>query len=337
MTATTLPAEMTFIDLPSPGGPESMKAATGPLPEVRPGDILIRVEAAGVNRPDVLQRKGLYPPPPGASPVLGLEVAGEVAALGEGTTGFAIGDKVCALANGGGYAQYCAVPSTQALPWPKGFDAVEAASLPETFFTVWANVFQMAGLKPGETFLVHGGTSGIGTAAIQLAKAFGAEVLATAGSPEKCAACEKLGARRAINYRDEDFKTVVLEETGGRGVDVILDMVGARYFGDNIASLALDGRLSIIAFLGGAKVEGANIAPILMKRLTIMGSSLRARSVAEKQAIRDALLERVWPLLESGGIEPVVSAVIPFPDAASAHALMEKGRHIGKIVMTVGT
>lgn len=337
MIATTLPAEMTFIDLPSPGGPENMKAVTGPLPEIRPGDILIRVEAAGVNRPDVLQRKGLYPPPPGASPILGLEVAGEVAALGEGAGGFAIGDKVCALANGGGYAQYCAVPATQALPWPKGFDAVEAASLPETFFTVWANVFQMAGLKPGETFLVHGGTSGIGTAAIQMAKALGAEVLATAGSAEKCAACEKLGARRAINYRNEDFKTVVLAETGGRGADVILDMVGARYFGDNIASLAKDGRLSIIAFLGGAKVEGANIAPILMKRLTIMGSSLRARSAAEKQAIRDALLERVWPLLESGGIKPVVSAVIPFPDAASAHALMEEGRHIGKIVLTVET
>lgn len=334
MTGMPLPAGMTFIDLPSHGGPDSMKAVTGPLPDVRPGDILIRVEAAGINRPDVLQRKGLYPPPPGASPILGLEVAGEVAALGEGAEGFAIGDKVCALANGGGYAQYCAVPATQALPWPKGFDAVEAASLPETFFTVWVNVFEMAGLRPGETFLVHGGTSGIGTAAIQMANALGSDVLATAGSAEKCAACVELGARRAINYRDEDFKTAVLEATGGRGVDVILDMVGARYFGDNIASLATGGRLSIIAFLGGARVEGANIAPILTKRLTVTGSSLRARSSAEKQVIRDALLARVWPLLESGAIRPVISATVPFPEAASAHGLMEEGQHIGKIIMT---
>lgn len=329
----TLPAEMTFIDVPSPGGTESLKVVTGPLPEIRPGDILIRVEAAGINRPDVLQRKGLYPPPPDASPVLGLEVAGEVVAMGEAAEGLALGDKVCALANGGGYAEYCAVPATQALPWPKGFSAIEAASLPETFFTVWVNVFAMARLKPGETFLVHGGTSGIGTAAIQMAKALGAEVLATAGSAEKCAACVELGARRAINYNEEDFKAVVLGETGGRGADVILDMVGARYFGDNIAALARDGRLSIIAFLGGAKVEGANIAPILMKRLTVMGSSLRSRSVAEKQAIRDDLREKIWPLLENGRIKPVISAVIPFPGAAQAHALMEEGKHIGKIVM----
>lgn len=330
------PNEMTYVDLPSPGGAENMVLARGPLPKVAPGDILVRVEAFGVNRPDILQRKGDYPPPPGASPILGLEVAGEVVALGEGAIGFSIGDKVCALANGGGYAEYCAVPATQALPWPKGYDAVKAAALPETFFTVWANVFDMAGLKRGETILVHGGSSGIGTTAIQLAKAFGAEVFATAGSAAKCTACETLGARRAINYREEDFKDVVLAETGGRGVDVILDMVGGRYFSRNLASLAKDGRLSIIGFLRGARVEDANIAPILTKRLHVMGSALRPRSAAEKQAIRDALAGKVWPLLEPGEVAPVIHAVLPFEGIAEAHRLMEEGGHIGKIVMRIG-
>lgn len=330
-----LPTEMTFIDLASPGGPENMALMKGPLPTLKPGDILLRVEAAGINRPDVLQRKGDYPPPPGASPVLGLEVAGEVVALGEGAQGFSVGDKVCALANGGGYAEYAAVPATQALAWPKGYDAVRAAALPETFFTVWANVFDMAGLKAGETILVHGGSSGIGTTAIQLAKALGAEVFVTAGSADKCRACEALGAKRAINYRDEDFKSVVLEETGGRGVDVILDMVGGRYFDRNIGSLAKDGRLSIIAFLGGAKVEAANIAPILTKRLHVMGSALRPRTAAEKQAIRDGLLSTAWPLLEAGRVSPVIHAVMPFEKVADAHRMMEEGDHIGKIVMTL--
>ena len=331
----TLPTEMTYVDLPSPGGAENMVLARGPLPPLNEGDILIRVEAFGINRPDVLQRKGDYPPPPGASPVLGLEVAGEVAALGEGATGFSLGDKVCALANGGGYAEYCAVPATQALHWPSGYDAVKAAALPETFFTVWANVFDMAGLKRGETILVHGGTSGIGTAAIQLARAFGAEVFATAGSAAKCTACETLGAKRAINYREEDFKAVILEETGGRGIDVILDMVGGRYFERNIGSLARDGRLSIIAFLGGARVENVNIAPILTKRLHVMGSALRPRTAAEKQAIRDGLAANVWPLLESGEVAPVIHAVLPVEEIAEAHGLMEEGGHIGKIVMRI--
>ncbi|OCP07173.1 MULTISPECIES: NAD(P)H-quinone oxidoreductase [unclassified Ensifer] len=331
----SLPSEMTFVDLPSPGGPENMILKTGPLPAIKPGDVLVRVEASGINRPDVLQRKGDYPPPPGASPILGLEVAGEVVALGEGAEGFAIGDKVCALANGGGYAEYAAVPATQALAWPKGYDAVRAAALPETFFTVWANVFDMAGLKAGETILVHGGSSGIGTTAIQLAKAFGAEVFVTAGSAEKCRACEALGARRAINYRDEDFKSVILEETDGRGVDVILDMVGGRYFDRNIASLAKDGRLSIIAFLGGAKVEAANIAPILTKRLHVMGSALRPRTAAEKQVIRDGLMQKVWPLLEAGKVAPVIHSVLPFAKAADGHREMETGDHIGKIIMSM--
>ncbi|MBK5567032.1 NAD(P)H-quinone oxidoreductase [Ensifer sp. SSB1] len=330
-----LPSEMNFVDLPAPGGPENMILKKGPLPEVKPGDILVRVEAAGINRPDVLQRKGDYPPPPGASPVLGLEVAGEVVALGAGAKGFQVGDKVCALANGGGYAEYVAVPATQALAWPRGYDAVKAAALPETFFTVWANVFDMAGLKAGETILIHGGSSGIGTTAIQLAKALGAEVLVTAGSAEKCRACEALGARRAINYREEDFKTVVLEETSGRGVDVILDMVGGRYFDRNIASLAKDGRLSIIAFLGGAKVEAANIAPILTKRLRVMGSALRPRTAAEKQAIRDGLVDKVWPLLETGKVAPVIHSVLPFSAVADGHRLMEEGDHIGKIIMSM--
>ncbi|CAN7191670.1 NAD(P)H-quinone oxidoreductase [Pararhizobium sp. LjRoot255] len=329
----TLPTEMTYVDLPSPGGPEKMVLARGPLPGIKPGDILIWVEAAGVNRPDVLQRQGHYPPPPGASPILGLEVAGEVVALGEGAEGFAIGDKVCGLANGGGYAEFCALPATQALPWPRGYDAARAAALPETFFTVWANVFQMADLMEGEKILVHGGSSGIGTTAIQLARAFGAEVFVTAGAKDKCDACVSLGARRAINYREEDFKAVILEETGGYGVDVILDMVGAPYFDRNIASLAKDGRLSIIAFLGGATVEKANIAPILAKRLHVMGSAMRPRTAVEKEAIRDDLLDNVWPLLDAGDVHPVMHAVVPFSNVAEAHRLMEAGDHIGKIVM----
>jgi NADPH:quinone reductase len=331
----TLPTEMTYVDLPSPGGPDAMVLARGPLPAVKSGDLLIRVEASGVNRPDVMQREGKYPPPPGASPIMGLEVAGEVVALGEGAEGFALGDKVCGLANGGGYAEFCALPATQALPRPKGYDAARAAALPETFFTVWANVFQMADLVEGEKILIHGGSSGIGTTAIQLARAFGAEVFVTVGTPDKADACVALGAKRAINYRTEDFKTVILEETAGRGVDVILDMVGAPYFDRNIASLAKDGRLSIIAFLGGAKVENANIAPILGKRLRVMGSAMRPRTAVEKEAIRDDLVDNVWPLLESGDIAPVMHAVVPFTQVVEAHRLMEAGDHIGKIVMTL--
>ncbi|NWJ25109.1 NAD(P)H-quinone oxidoreductase [Rhizobium sp. RM] len=331
----TLPVTMRFVDLPSHGGPDVMQLSRGALPSPRAGEILVKVQAAGVNRPDVAQRQGTYPPPKDASPILGLEIAGEVMALGDGVDEFAIGDKVCALANGGGYAEYCIVPAGQALPFPKGYDAVKAAALPETFFTVWANLFQMAGLTEGETVLIHGGSSGIGTTAIQLAKAFGAEVFATAGSKEKCDACEKLGAKRAINYRDEDFATVVKAETNGKGVDVILDMIGAAYFEKNIASLAKDGCLSIIAFLGGAVTEKINLTPIMVKRLTVTGSTMRPRTADEKRAIRDELVEQVWPLIESGKIAPVINRVFTLDEVADAHRLMESSNHVGKIVMTV--
>ncbi len=330
-----LPSEMTFVDLLSHGGPEVMQSAKAPLPPLKHGEVLVRVEAAGVNRPDVAQRQGAYPPPPDASPVLGLEVAGEVVALADGVEGLSLGDRVCALANGGGYAEYCAVPASQVLPWPTGYDAVRAAALPETFFTVWANVFQMAKLKRGESILIHGGTSGIGTTAIQLAKAFGATVYTTAGSDEKCSACVKLGADYAINYRDADFAKVVRHETGGRGVDVILDMIGAAYFERNIRSLAKDGRLSIIAFLGGAVAEKVNLVPIMVNRLNIMGSTMRPRTAEEKAVIRDELFKEVWPLLESGVMSPLIHAVFPLEQAASAHMLMEESSHVGKIVLTL--
>ncbi|TQN63029.1 zinc-binding dehydrogenase [Agrobacterium tumefaciens] len=326
---------MRFIDLPSHGGPEVMRLSHAPLPKPAKGEVLVRVEAAGVNRPDVAQRQGIYPPPKDASPILGLEIAGEVVALGEGVTEFKVGDKICALANGGGYAQYCTVPAGQALPFPKGYDAVKAAALPETFFTVWANLFQMAGLTEGESVLIHGGTSGIGTTAIQLAKAFGAEVYATAGSAEKCEACVKLGARRAINYREEDFAAAIKAETDGKGVDVILDMIGAAYFEKNLSALAKDGCLSIIAFLGGAVAEKVNLTPIMVKRLTVTGSTMRPRTADEKRAIRDDLVAEVWPLIESGQLAPVINRVFTLDEVVEAHRLMESSNHIGKIVMRV--
>ncbi|QKW98404.1 zinc-binding dehydrogenase [Agrobacterium sp. CGMCC 11546] len=326
---------MRFIDLPSHGGPEVMQSSKAPLPKPARGEMLVKVEAAGVNRPDVAQRQGIYPPPKGASPILGLEIAGEVVALGEGVDEFKLGDKVCALANGGGYAEYCTVPAGQALPFPKGYDAVKAAALPETFFTVWANLFQMAGLTEGETVLIHGGTSGIGTTAIQLAKAFGAEVYATAGSAEKCEACVKLGTKRAINYREEDFAEIVKSETGGKGVDVVLDMIGAAYFEKNLAALAKDGCLSIIAFLGGATAEKVDLRPIMVKRLTVTGSTMRPRTADEKRAIRDELVEQVWPLIESGKVAPVINRVFTLEEVVDAHRLMESSNHIGKIVMKV--
>ncbi|MFB7144410.1 NAD(P)H-quinone oxidoreductase [Agrobacterium tumefaciens] len=331
----TLPETMRFIDLPSHGGPEVMRLSQAPLPKPAKGEVLVKVEAAGVNRPDVAQRQGTYPPPKDASPILGLEIAGEVVALGEEVTEFKLGDKVCALANGGGYAQYCTVPAGQALPFPKGYDAVKAAALPETFFTVWANLFQMAGLTEGESVLIHGGTSGIGTTAIQLAKAFGAEVYATAGSAEKCEACVKLGAKRAINYREEDFAEVVKAETGGKGVDVVLDMIGAAYFEKNLSALAKDGCLSIIAFLGGAVAEKVNLTPIMVKRLTVTGSTMRPRTADEKRAIRDDLVAEVWPLIESGQLAPVINRVFTLDEVVEAHRLMESSSHIGKIVMRV--
>ncbi|THF47505.1 NAD(P)H-quinone oxidoreductase [Allorhizobium terrae] len=331
----TLPTSMRYIDVSAPGGPEVMRLADGPLPTARPGEVLVKVEAIGINRPDVAQRQGSYPPPKDASPIMGLEVAGTIVALGEGVRDFAIGDKVCGLANGGGYAEYCLLPVSQTLPWPKGYDAIKAAAVPETFFTVWANLFQMAGVTEGETVLIHGGTSGIGTTAIQLAKAFGADVFTTAGSAEKCAACEKLGAKRAINYKTEDFAAVIKAETDGKGVDIILDMIGAAYFEKNIASLAKDGCLSIIAFLGGAVAEKVNLGPIMVKRLTVTGSTMRPRTLEEKRAIRDDLLSEVWPLLEQGTVAPVIHAVLPFEQVAEAHRQMEESNHIGKIVLTL--
>ncbi|MBD9446888.1 NAD(P)H-quinone oxidoreductase [Rhizobium sp. RHZ01] len=330
----SLPTQMRFIDLPSFGAPEVMRIATGPLPIPGEGQLLIRTEAIGVNRPDVAQRQGTYPPPKDASPILGLEMAGEIVAVGAGVRDFAVGDKVCGLTNGGAYAEYCLLPAGQALRFPKGYDAAKAAALPENYFTVWANMFQMAGLTEGEKVLVHGGSSGIGTTAIQLARAFGAEVYATAGSQEKCDACVRLGAKRAINYKTDDFAEVIKTETG-HGVDIILDMIGAAYFERNVASLAKDGCLSIIAFLGGAVVEKVNLAPIMVKRLTITGSTLRPRTPEEKRAIRDDLLSQVWPLLDEGKLAPIIDTVVPFEDVAKAHRLMETSGHIGKIMLRI--
>ncbi len=290
--------------------------------------------AAGVNRPDVLQRQGGYPPPKGASDIPGLEIAGTVVALGKGVTRWQEGDEVCALVAGGGYAEFCTVPEPQALPVPAGLDLVRAAALPETFFTVWTNVFERGRLRSGETFLVHGGSSGIGTTAIQLASAFGARVFATAGNSMKCQACERLGAERAINYRDEDFVAVIQEVTEGRGVDVILDMVGGDYIQKNISLLATEGRLVNIAFLKGSKVE-LNFVPVMLKRLTLTGSTLRPRSVAEKGLIARALEEKVWPLLARGRIAPVIEGRFPLTRAADAHRLMETSAHIGKIVLVI--
>ncbi|SCB20686.1 NAD(P)H-quinone oxidoreductase [Rhizobium multihospitium] len=327
-----LPSEMRFVDLPSFGRPEVMTIARKPLPVLKPGEILVRVEAAGVNRPDVAQRQGTYPPPKDASPILGLEISGEVVDVAPGVTEFAIGNKVCGLANGGGYAEYCVLPAGQALRFPNGYDAVRAAAVPETFFTVWANLFQMAGLTEGESVLIHGGSSGIGTTAIQLAHAFGVTVYATAGSKEKCEACEKLGAKRAINYKEEDFAEVIKAETE-HGVDIILDMIGAAYLEKNLASLARDGCLSIIAFLGGAVAEKANLAPIMVKRLTVTGSTMRPRTAEEKRAIRDDLLSQVWPLLDEGTVAPVIYRTFSFDDVVEAHRLMETSDHIGKIML----
>lgn len=329
------PATMTHVGLRGHGGPEVMQLVTGPCPQLAANEVLIRVHAAGVNRPDVAQRAGRYPPPPGASPILGLEVAGEVVALGPEARTLQPGDRVCGLANGGGYAEYCAVPESQCLPWPGGYDAVRAAALPETHFTVWANLFQAGALGAGKTALVHGGTSGIGVTAIQLGKAFDATVYATAGSEEKCAACLRLGADAAINYRTQDFAAEIRRLTGGRGVDVILDMVGAGYFNRNLASLARDGRLVLIAFLQGAKVEECDLTPIMTKRLVVTGSTLRPRTTAEKAAIAAELRERVWPLLDAGRCAPVIHAVYPLADVVGAHRLMESSAHVGKIVLEV--
>ena len=330
-----LPATMTAIAISEPGGPMVLKPEKRPLPEPKPGEILIRVRAAGVNRPDVLQRQGAYPAPSGASDLPGLEVAGEVAALGEGVRRWKVGDTVTALTPGGGYAEFCLVHETNALPIPHGLTFTEAAAVPETFFTVWHNVFERGALKPNETFLVHGGSSGIGTAAIQLASAFGAYVIATAGSAEKCAACLKLGADRAINYREEDFVRVVKDATDGKGADVILDMVGGEYVGRNYDAAAVDGRIVQISFLQGAKAT-ADFSKLMMKRLTHTGSTLRPRTVEFKAGIAAELEKRVWPLLATRKITPVMDMIFPLKEAWRAHERMEEGEHIGKIVLDVG-
>jgi putative PIG3 family NAD(P)H quinone oxidoreductase len=330
-----LPATMHVVEIAGYGGPEVLKPASRPVPKPGPGEVLIEVAAAGVNRPDVLQRQGGYRPPPGASDIPGLEIAGRIVALGEGVTGWRLGDNACALVAGGGYAEFCVAPAPQCLPIPRGLDAIKAAAVPETFFTVWTNVFDRGRLKAGESFLVHGGSSGIGTTAIQLAREFGARVFTTAGSPEKCAACLKLGASRAIDHRREDFVQVILEATDNKGVDVILDMVGGSYINRNLKVLALEGRLVQIAFLEGSKAE-IDVGTLMMKRQTLTGSTLRPRSVAEKGAIAQALQQKVWPLIEAGKVGPVMFKTFPLAEAASAHRLMESSAHIGKIVLTTG-
>jgi len=322
------------IEISRPGDPEVLVPVERPRPVPASGEVLIKVAAAGVNRPDVFQRRGRYPPPPGASDIPGLEVAGVVEEVGAEVRDLHAGDAVCALVAGGGYAEYCAAPAPQCLPVPRGLDYVAAAAMPETFFTVWTNVFERGRLQANESILVHGGSSGIGTTAIQLARAYGARVFATAGSAEKCAACERLGAERAINYREADFVAAVRQLTGDVGVDVILDMVGGDYFARNLEALALEGRLVEIATLSGAKAE-LNIQTIMQRRLTVTGSTLRARPVADKGAIARALRVRVWPLVESGAVKPVVHATFPLRQAAEAHRLMESSAHIGKIVLTI--
>jgi len=327
---------MRAIEITKPGAPDVLQICERPMPVAKAGEVIIKVHAAGINRPDVLQRTGNYPVPPGASDLPGLEVAGEIVDGDLGGSGFAKGDMVCALVQGGGYAEYCAAPIEQCLPVPKGLSAIEAASLPETFFTVWSNVFDRGALKPGETFLVQGGSSGIGVAAIQLVHAMGNRVFATAGSAEKCAACEKLGAERAINYKTEDFGDAIKALTDGKGVNVILDMVAGDYVPREMKALADDGRLVLIATLGGSKAT-VDLMEILRRRLVLTGSTLRPRTVEFKAAIARALREKVWPLVESGKIKPVIHATFPLEEAAKAHAMMEGGEHIGKIVLTVAT
>jgi len=325
---------MRAIEIIKPGAPEVLTPCDRPIPAVKAGEVLIKVHAAGVNRPDVLQRTGNYPVPPGASDIPGLEVAGEIVDGDLGGSGFAKGDMVCALVQGGGYAEYCAAPVAQCLPVPKGWSAIEAASLPETFFTVYSNVFERARLGEGETLLVQGGSSGIGVTAIQMATALGHRVFATAGTDDKCRACESLGAERGINYRTEDFVEVVKSLTGGKGANVIIDMVAGDYVNREINCLADDGRIVVIALLGGAKGE-INFGEIMRRRLTITGSTLRPRPVAFKQEIAQKLRQRILPLLESGKIKPVIFKTFPLEQAAQAHALMESSTHVGKIMLQV--
>jgi NADPH2:quinone reductase len=325
---------MRAIQVETPGGPDAMHIGDVPVPEVKADEVLIRVLAAGVNRPDIQQRKGAYPPPPGASPILGLEAAGEVVARGSAVTMYNVGDKVTGLCNGGAYAEFVAVPATQCLPWPEGYTAIQAAALPENYFTVWANMFDLGALAPDETLLVHGGTSGIGITAIQFAVAQGSKVFATAGSAAKCDVIAQLGAT-AINYRDQDFATAIADATNKAGVNVVLDMVGAPYAAQNIASLARGGRLVQIAFMTGAVAEHFNMLPIMVKRLTITGSTMRPRTTTEKAAIAHSLLSRIWPQLEAKLYASIIHEVFPLAEAPRAHALMETSAHIGKIMLHV--
>ena len=325
---------MIAIEIREPGEPDVLVPVERPKPEPEAGDVLIKVAAAGVNRPDVFQRRGRYAPPPGASDIPGLEVSGTIEAVGPGVSEWRVGDVVCALVTGGGYAEYCVAPAPQCLALPRGMDVVTAAAIPETFFTVWTNVFQRGRLQRGESILIHGGSSGIGTTAIQLAQARGARVFATAGSAEKCAACERLGAEHAINYRAADFVASVRALTSGGGVDVILDIIGGDYFARNIEALAVEGRLVEIATLQGVKAE-LNIQTIMGRRLTITGSTLRPRPVADKAAIASELREQVWPLLEAGTVKPIIHATFPLRDAAAAHRVMEASTHIGKLLLVV--
>ena len=328
-----IPSTMRAIEITEPGGPEVLCIGERPVPEPGEGEVLVKVAAAGINRPDVMQRTGMYPPPPGASDIPGLEIAGTVVALGPEASGVQEGDSVCALVAGGGYAEYCPAPASLCLPVPEGLDSVQAAAIPETFFTVWTNVFDRGRLAGGESLLVHGGSSGIGTTATQLAKAFGSTVYVTAGNDEKCQACTDLGADAAINYKTEDFVERVSELTNERGVDVILDMIGGDYLPRNLKSLAVEGRIVQIALQGGPKVQ-MNLLPIMLKRLTLTGSTLRPRTVAQKAMIAHSLREKVWPLIESGKVRPIIHATFPLAQASDAHRMMESSQHIGKIVLS---
>jgi putative PIG3 family NAD(P)H quinone oxidoreductase len=329
-----IPDEMTVIEIAAPGGPEQLKLARRPTPKPGEGEVLVRVAAAGVNRPDVLQRQGKYPPPPGASDLPGLEVAGEIVARGAKVASVALGEEVTALLPGGGYAEYALAAAPLCLPVPKTLSLIEAAAVPETFFTVWTNLFDRGGCKAGDAVLIHGGSGGIGTTAIQLAAARGARVFATAGTADKARACERLGAARGIDYKSEDFVEVVRRETDGRGVDVILDIVAASYFARNIECLALEGRLVVISLLGGARTE-LNLNTVMAKRIFITGSTLRIRTVAQKALVAEGVRRNVWPLLEEKRVHPVIHATFPLAEAAEAHRMMESSEHIGKMVLTL--
>jgi NADPH:quinone reductase len=330
----SLPVEMKVIHIAAPGGPEQLQLSTRPVPSPGEGEVLVRVEAAGVNRPDVMQRQGRYPPPPGASDLPGMEIAGEIVALGANVKGVVVGDKITSLLPGGGYAEYALAAAPLCMPIPTGLSMVEAAAIPETFMTVWTNLFERGGCKAGDTVLIHGGTSGIGTTAIQLATALGAKVYATAGSQDKARACEKLGAVRGIDYRTEDFVEVIKAATKGYGIDVTLDMVAGSYVSRNIEIAAVEGRIVTISTLGGTKAE-INMVPLMMKRVTLTGSTLRARTVAQKAAVADAMRRAVWPLIAAGKVKPVIFKTFPLAEASEAHRLMETSSHIGKIVLTL--